>query len=649
MNRHFETHPHSPQQFNFPPVQNPFQSRPFAIQAKPEQSSSQQTENSEGKEKPEKPKKAGYTLANISINPPQKSPQSTLQRQLTLCEPENKHEQRTIPKDVQAKMEKAFNTDFSQVKIQQGNQASSIGALAYTQGNNIYFAQGQYQPNTQAGQKLLGHELTHVVQQRQGRVKPTVQAKGLLLNNDAKLEKEADELGEKASRGEQVNVHRITTTSLTGHQVGQCKNQIKGSPTYTMKDHPLSVLEKEFGPYYAATGNIPDFPIHKGKYIKPNQFYKQGAKLARVTQIEAELDGIRPDNQARSDGPMVAAYGHLGEHERAIFGRAATATYEGGHLISNEILGNDSNFDENFAPQLSSFNSPGYRLIEELAHEGPVDKTTGTTSKQPWGMKVILKYDSDYQIPVASLAGRIIPSMVTQGYVTKKNYIEIPRRVPSEWHANIWTNDSKAVFPEKNITTRTAALQSLVGDTSEVSKRAKLTRRLSQEHILGIDSANAINTGSTKQVFIAGKSKDTFVADQAIPMLPAQQPHHTGGTVVTAPAVLNSFARPSKFSGKIKVRQLGFGSGLARDIVLDQLETGLTKKQFTKGLQDRLIEAVEHRLGIEPGTWTMDDWHNTLKRAAQDSLGRRKNRPKLGRHPKMALTTLKHDPNIDLS
>jgi hypothetical protein len=110
-----------------------------------------------------------------------------------------------LPQPVQQKMEAAFATDFSDVRIHQGPQAKSIKALAYTQGNHIHFAPGKYDPNSQAGQKLLGHELTHVVQQRAGRV-PVPQGKGTPINADPALEAEADELGAKAARGEQVTV-----------------------------------------------------------------------------------------------------------------------------------------------------------------------------------------------------------------------------------------------------------------------------------------------------------------------------------------------------------------------------------------------------------------------------------------------------------
>lgn len=110
-----------------------------------------------------------------------------------------------LPGQVQAKMERAFGADFSSVRIHQGPEARAMGALAYTQGSRIHFAPGQYDPGSQRGQALLGHELAHVVQQAQGQVSATTQAKGVPVNDDAALEREADEMGARAARGEDVH------------------------------------------------------------------------------------------------------------------------------------------------------------------------------------------------------------------------------------------------------------------------------------------------------------------------------------------------------------------------------------------------------------------------------------------------------------
>lgn len=104
-----------------------------------------------------------------------------------------------MPEHVQQRMESSMNADFSNVNIHVGSKASAVGALAYTQGNDIHFAQGKFNPHTNSGQTLLGHELAHVVQQRAGRVKATTSVNGLPVNDDRSLEKEADVMGAKAA------------------------------------------------------------------------------------------------------------------------------------------------------------------------------------------------------------------------------------------------------------------------------------------------------------------------------------------------------------------------------------------------------------------------------------------------------------------
>ncbi|HWK04715.1 MAG TPA: DUF4157 domain-containing protein [Puia sp.] len=66
-------------------------------------------------------------------------------------------------------MEERFGYDFAGVQIHNDSPAhhssADINALAYTHGQHIVFAAGQYQPDTNTGKQLLAHELTHVVQQ----------------------------------------------------------------------------------------------------------------------------------------------------------------------------------------------------------------------------------------------------------------------------------------------------------------------------------------------------------------------------------------------------------------------------------------------------------------------------------------------------
>jgi hypothetical protein len=65
----------------------------------------------------------------------------------------------------------AASYDFSQVRIhtdgQAAESAAAIGALAYTAGRDIVFATGRYEPASEAGRRLLAHELAHVAQHGQ--------------------------------------------------------------------------------------------------------------------------------------------------------------------------------------------------------------------------------------------------------------------------------------------------------------------------------------------------------------------------------------------------------------------------------------------------------------------------------------------------
>lgn len=69
-------------------------------------------------------------------------------------------------------MEQRFGYDFSRVRVHSGvaaeQSAQEANAYAYTVGHNIVFSTKQYAPHTEAGRWLVAHELTHVLQQREG-------------------------------------------------------------------------------------------------------------------------------------------------------------------------------------------------------------------------------------------------------------------------------------------------------------------------------------------------------------------------------------------------------------------------------------------------------------------------------------------------
>lgn len=77
-----------------------------------------------------------------------------------------------LPPALRARMEPGFGHDFARVRVHHDRHAArsaeDIAAHAYTVGEHIAFAPGRWAPATPDGQRLVAHELAHVVQQRAG-------------------------------------------------------------------------------------------------------------------------------------------------------------------------------------------------------------------------------------------------------------------------------------------------------------------------------------------------------------------------------------------------------------------------------------------------------------------------------------------------
>ena len=98
-----------------------------------------------------------------------------------------------LPRQLRAGMESLSGLDLSDVRVHRNSsQPAQLNALAYAQGSDIHLAPGQDQH--------LPHEAWHVVQQRQGRVQPTMQMAGVGINDDSALEREADAMGSQAAQ-----------------------------------------------------------------------------------------------------------------------------------------------------------------------------------------------------------------------------------------------------------------------------------------------------------------------------------------------------------------------------------------------------------------------------------------------------------------
>lgn len=127
------------------------------------------------------------------VEQPQRAGASTVDRIQLTDRPTTAHGQR-LPEQLRAGVESLSGLSMQDVTVHRDSpRPAQLGALAFAEGSDIHLGPGQEQH--------LPHEAWHVVQQAQGRVKPSVQAKGwTLINDDRGLEREADVMGGRAAR-----------------------------------------------------------------------------------------------------------------------------------------------------------------------------------------------------------------------------------------------------------------------------------------------------------------------------------------------------------------------------------------------------------------------------------------------------------------
>ncbi|MDY6978446.1 MAG: DUF4157 domain-containing protein [Pseudomonadota bacterium] len=119
-----------------------------------------------------------------------------------------------LPDRLRNYYEPRFGQDFSTVRIHTDGEAqrsaAQLHARAYTAGENIVFGAGEYAPDYRSGQHLLGHELTHVVQQRRQR-RPWIQR----LTREEEIEQS------RTSNGQVLATHPPLKISLYNYAIGE--------------------------------------------------------------------------------------------------------------------------------------------------------------------------------------------------------------------------------------------------------------------------------------------------------------------------------------------------------------------------------------------------------------------------------------------
>ncbi|HXY44183.1 MAG TPA: DUF4157 domain-containing protein [Acidimicrobiales bacterium] len=115
---------------------------------------------------------------------------------------------------VRSAMEAGLGADFGDVRVHTDAPAAAsaraVQARAYTVGHDVVFGEGAYQPDSQEGRHTLAHELTHVVQQRQGPVDGSPAGDGLLLSDPS----------DRFEQAAEASAQQFTAPSPHGGEVG---------------------------------------------------------------------------------------------------------------------------------------------------------------------------------------------------------------------------------------------------------------------------------------------------------------------------------------------------------------------------------------------------------------------------------------------
>ncbi len=132
-------------------------------------------------------------------------------------------------------MEQRFAHDFSGVRVHTdanaADSARAVHAHAYTVGDHIVFGQNRYAPGTSGGDRLIAHELTHVVQQRG--VSGGMQYQKAISHPSDAAEIEAETVAEGVMRGDPVRVSQAPSAAVqeldTGEAFGVAAGVIGGA------------------------------------------------------------------------------------------------------------------------------------------------------------------------------------------------------------------------------------------------------------------------------------------------------------------------------------------------------------------------------------------------------------------------------------
>lgn len=273
-----------------------------------------------------------------------------------------------LPDGLKGNVERLSGTSLNNVRVHyNSSKPAAVQAHAFTQGSDIHVAPGQ--------EKYLAHETWHAAQQAQGRVQPTTQFKGVGINSDPMLEKEADVMGAKA-------MSAVQRVAIAEDEPKAAHLKVQGTSGHTVQRALVTdadILKEKTNQF--------DWTSFRGKRtVHSNGRAVERGRGATLTTGQTQSTDVKwgPVDEASGEGTwMIANVGpdhNLGSAPSeknalarvAAFSALSRKRYISGHLM-NEKLGGPGDDARNLTAISASANTLEAANIETHVRN-PVNK-----------------------------------------------------------------------------------------------------------------------------------------------------------------------------------------------------------------------------------------------------------------------------------
>jgi uncharacterized coiled-coil DUF342 family protein len=231
-----------------------------------------------------------------------------------------------LPDHLKAGVENLSGHSLDDVRVHYNSaKPAQLQAHAYAQGSDIHVAPGQEQH--------LPHEAWHVVQQKQGRVRPTTQLKGqVAVNDDAGLEREADVMGAQALRAPgavattQLRARATTATGPVQLVIDKTKRTEHSGRIDALKEEAIQLLQEmgaagqDWERTYGEQGKAKAEDVIDGKKTD----YKAELRKAALNKLWESMSPSQKLEVAKEAAKMT--------------GKAIGAAWQGGSQAASALL-----------------------------------------------------------------------------------------------------------------------------------------------------------------------------------------------------------------------------------------------------------------------------------------------------------------------